>query len=77
MNITKYRVDDSEFQIYYGKASIRDNFYIVNADERFYHLVGKKSGFPIPEFCFLFLWGLLLFLKEDDFLQKLIFLCRQ
>ena len=49
MNITKYRVDDSEFQIYYGKASIRDNFYIVNADERFYHLVGKKSGFPIPE----------------------------
>jgi len=49
VNITKYRVDDSEFQIYYGKASIRDNFYIVNADERFYHLVGKKSGFPIPE----------------------------
>lgn len=49
MNITEYQTEKSEYQIYYGKASIRDNFYIVNADERFYHLIGKKSGFSIPE----------------------------
>lgn len=49
MNITSYKVNENEFQIYYGKASIRDNFYIVNADERFYHLVGQKSGFPMTE----------------------------
>lgn len=49
MNITEYKVNEEEYQIYYGKASIRDGFYIVNGDERFYHLVGSKSGFPIPE----------------------------
>lgn len=49
MNVTEYQAAKNEYQIYYGKASIRDNFYIVNADERFYHLVGKKSGFPLPE----------------------------
>lgn len=49
MNITEYKVGKEEYQIYYGKATIRDNYYIVNADERFYHLIGKKSGFPMPE----------------------------
>ncbi len=49
MNITAYKLNEGEFQIYYGKASIREGYYIVNADERFYHLVGMKSGFPIPE----------------------------
>lgn len=49
MNITAYKLNEGEFQIYYGKASIREGYYIVNADERFYHLVGQKSGFPIPE----------------------------
>lgn len=49
MNITAYKINEGEFEIYYGKASIRDGFYIVNADERFYHLIGQKSGFPIPE----------------------------
>ena len=49
MNITAYKTKENEFQVHYGKASIRDGFYIVNADERFYHLVGQKSGFPIPE----------------------------
>lgn len=49
MNITGYKLNEGEFEIYYGKASVRDGFYIVNADERFYHLVGQKSGFPIPE----------------------------
>ena len=49
MNITAYKTNENEFQIYYGKASVRDGFYIVNADERFYHHVGQKSGFSIPE----------------------------
>lgn len=49
MNITEYKIREEDFQIYYGKASIKDGFYIENADERFYHLVGQKSGFSIPE----------------------------
>lgn len=49
MNITAYKLNEGEFQLYYGKASIREGYYIVNADERFYHLIGSKSGFPIPE----------------------------
>ncbi len=49
MNITEYKVGKEEYQIFYGKASIRDNYYIVNGDERFYHLIGKKSGFPMTE----------------------------
>lgn len=49
MNITAYKPQENEYQMYYGKASIKEGFYIVNADERFYHLVGQKSGFPIPE----------------------------
>lgn len=49
MNITAYKLNEGEFEIYYGKASIREGYYIVNADERFYHLIGRKSGFPIPE----------------------------
>ena len=49
MNITAYKAGEDEYQIYYGKASIRNGLYIVNADERFYHLVGKKSGFPLTE----------------------------
>lgn len=50
MNITEYKVGAEEFQIYYGKATIKDGFYgIVNADERFYHLVGKKSGFSVTD----------------------------
>ena len=49
MNITAYKPQENEYEMYFGKASIRDGFYIVNADERFYHLVGQKSGFPIPE----------------------------
>ena len=48
LNITGYQTVN-EYQVYFGKASLKENFYIVNADERFYHLVGKKSGFPIPE----------------------------
>lgn len=50
MNITEYKVKSDEFQIYYGKATIKDGFYgIVNADERFYHLVGCKSGFSMRD----------------------------
>lgn len=50
MNITEYKVGAGEFNIYYGKATIKDGFYgIVNADERFYHLVGKKSGFSLKD----------------------------
>lgn len=50
MNITEYKVNAGEFQIYYGKATIKDGFYgIVNADERFYHLVGCKSGFSMRD----------------------------
>ena len=49
MNITAYKANEDDFQIYYGKASIRAGLYIVNADERFYHLVGQKSGFPLTE----------------------------
>ena len=50
MNITEYKVGADEFQIYYGKATIKDGFCgIVNADERFYHLVGKKSGFSVTD----------------------------
>ena len=37
MNITQYQVGDNEYQVYHGKASIRDGYHIVNADERFYH----------------------------------------
>ena len=49
MNITAYKVNENDRQVFYGKASIREGLYIVNADEHFYQLVGKKSCFTIPE----------------------------
>ena len=49
MNITKYRGNEGEFQFYYGKAAIKENFIIASADEQFYRLIGRKSGFSIPE----------------------------
>ena len=49
MNITEYKTFENELHFFHGKASIKDGFYIENADEPFYHVVGHKSGFPIPE----------------------------
>ncbi len=48
-NITDYQTAPDEFQMFYGKASLKGEFYIGTADERFYHLLGKKACYSIPE----------------------------
>ena len=48
-NITAYQNCPDEFQFYYGKASVKEGFYLANGDERFYHFIGKKSCLSIPE----------------------------
>lgn len=48
-NITEYKNELNEFQMYYCKASIRNGYYIVNGDEGFYHFIGKNSCYSIPE----------------------------
>jgi len=49
MNITKYKSAKDEMKIYYGKASIIDNFVVANADEFCYQYLGKNSCFAFSE----------------------------
>lgn len=50
MNITEYASEAGEYQMYYGKASLKEGYYLANCDERCYHLIGKKNGhFSMPE----------------------------
>lgn len=49
LNITEYKSDPGEYLMYYGKASLRQGYYIINFDERFYHLIGVKGYLSIPE----------------------------
>lgn len=50
INITEYVTEDGEYQMYYGKASLKEGYYLGNCDERYYHLIGKKNGqFSMPE----------------------------
>lgn len=50
MNITEYVCGDGDYQMYYGKASLKEGYYLANCDERCYHFIGKKNGqFSIPE----------------------------
>ncbi|MCM1325908.1 MAG: GGDEF domain-containing protein [Bacteroidales bacterium] len=50
INITEYASEDGEYQMYYGKASLKEGYYLANCDERCYHLIGKKNGhFSMPE----------------------------
>lgn len=50
MNITEYVSGAGEYQMYYGKASLKEGFYLANCDERCYHLIGKKNGqLSMPE----------------------------
>lgn len=50
INITEYVTEDGEYQMYYGKASLKEGYYLGNCDERCHHLIGKKNGqFSMPE----------------------------
>lgn len=49
LNITEYNVGLDEYQMYYGKASLRGGYYVANYDERFFHLLGMKGFLSFPE----------------------------
>ena len=49
LNLTEYRPDPSEFQMYYCSATLRHGFYIENGDERFYHFMGKLTCYAITD----------------------------
>ncbi|MCM1045604.1 MAG: GGDEF domain-containing protein [Candidatus Gastranaerophilales bacterium] len=49
LNITEYQSEPGEYQMFYGKASLREGYYILNFDERFHHMIGVKGYLSIPE----------------------------
>ena len=49
MNITAYKPLPDDLPFYYGKASIKEGYFIANADEYFYYLVGKNTCYSLPE----------------------------
>lgn len=51
LNITAYKSEPDEYQMYYGKASLKEGYYIANFDERFFHciLAGVKRYLSMPE----------------------------
>ncbi len=49
MNITAYKPLPDELTFYYGKASIKEGYFIASADEYFYYLVGKNTCYSLPE----------------------------
>lgn len=48
-NITAYRSNSGDFQMYYGKAAVKEGYYLANGDEKFYQLMGKNACYSIPE----------------------------
>jgi len=48
-NITAYKSSSGEFQMYYGKAAVKEGYYLANGDEKFYQLMGNNACYSIPE----------------------------
>ncbi len=48
-NITAYGNSDGEFQMYYGKAAVKEGYYLASGDEKFYQLMGNNACYSIPE----------------------------
>ncbi|MCM1181775.1 MAG: GGDEF domain-containing protein [Roseburia sp.] len=49
VNITEYKPQAGGYIAYYGKASLRKDYFFVDGDESFYHFVGKNSCYSMPD----------------------------
>lgn len=49
MNITQYNAPDSSEFLYWGKASLKNEYFIATADEFFYKFLGSNSCYPFNE----------------------------
>ena len=47
VNITEYKPEAGKYIAYYGKASLRKDYFFVDGDESFYHFVGKNSCYSM------------------------------
>lgn len=67
MNITQYNSISQDNILYWGKASLKSEYAITNADELFYRFIGNNSCYPFNE----------LVHKDDvdDFLNSTKLLC--
>lgn len=67
MNITQYNAMSQDNILYWGKASLKSEYVIANADELFYRFIGANSCYPFNE----------LVHKDDvdDFLNSANMLC--
>ena len=48
-HITQYNAPDSSEFLYWGKASLKNEYFIATADEFFYKFLGSNSCYPFNE----------------------------
>lgn len=49
VNITEYKPQAGAYIAYYGKASLKRDYFFVDGDESFYHFVGNNSCYSMLE----------------------------